>query len=309
MSVSGSVYGVIELVGTSDTSWERAAVAAVEQAARSLRDLRVAEIAKLDLRLGDGGAIVYRARLKISFRYEDDPLAPSVAVIPARRRTVSGGGQVAQWRPGGRLYGAARVVARSLYGTLWQATVEGSHHIPGRGPAIVAANHLSFFDSIVLAVTLPRGVGFVGKAEYLDSWKTRRLLPALGMIPVDRNRGHQAMGALEAAAKILDAGGLFVIYPEGTRSRDGKLHAGHRGVGHLALATGAPIIPTGIVGTDVVQPPGSRFPRPFRPVAVRFGEPIDPANFEGVKHHRRRRITEEVMRSIQALSGQERARN
>jgi 1-acyl-sn-glycerol-3-phosphate acyltransferase len=173
------------------------------------------------------------------------------------------------------------------------------------GPAIIAANHISFFDSIVLAAAVRRRIGFVGKAEYLDSWKTRRLLPALGMIPMERGGRRQAFRALDAAAKVIESGDLFAIYPEGSRSRDGKLHPGHRGVGHLAVATGAPVIPTGIAGTDRVQPPGVRVPRPFRRVIVRFGAPIDPARFDGNRHDRRRHITDEVMIAIHTLSGQE----
>ena len=302
------MYSVVELVGTSDESWEGAAAVAVERAARSLRDLRIAEVVDLDLRIGDDGALTYRTRLKISFRYDDDLLDPARGERAAGRRRVPAAPPASEWRPGGRFYGTAKVVAGSLYRTLWTAKVEGTEHIPGEGPAIIAANHISFFDSIALALTLPRQLGFVGKSEYLDSWKTRRLLPALGMIPIDRGSGRQALDALDAAAKILNGGGLFAIYPEGTRSRDGKLHAGHRGVGQLALLTGAPIIPTGIVGTDRVQPPGSSWPRPFSPIQVRFGPPIDPAAYQGVGRHRRRRITEEVMVAIQALSGQEYAR-
>jgi 1-acyl-sn-glycerol-3-phosphate acyltransferase len=120
-----------------------------------------------------------------------------------------------------------------------------------------------------------------------------------------RGKRRQSLQALDAAAKVIDAGDLFAIYPEGTRSRDGKLHRGHRGVGHLAITTGAPVIPVGISGTDRVQPVGARVPRPFRRLVVRFGAPIDPATFAGGRHDRRRRITDEVMKAIQRLSGQE----
>ena len=200
-------------------------------------------------------------------------------------------------------------VARSIVGpvvrVLWPTTIEGGRHVAGDGPAIIAANHLSFFDSIALNLAVPRRIGFVGKAEYLDDWKTRRLLPALGMIPLPRGKRRQAMGALDAAAKVIESGDFFAIYPEGTRSRDGKLHRGHRGVGHLAVATGAPVIPAGISGTERVQPAGARVPRPFRRIVIRFGSPIDPARFAGGRHEQRRRITDEVMSAIQSLSGQE----
>jgi 1-acyl-sn-glycerol-3-phosphate acyltransferase len=112
------------------------------------------------------------------------------------------------------------------------------------------------------------------------------------------------MVALKLAAAILRTGKMFAIYPEGTRSRDGKLHAGHTGAAYLSVATGAPIVPTGIVGTDRVQPPGTRVPRPFRPVVVRFGPAIDPTAYTGGHRHCRRLITDDVMTAIHSLSGQ-----
>jgi len=182
--------------------------------------------------------------------------------------------------------------------------VEGGERLPQRGPAILAANHISFFDSVVMVMTARRTLNFVGKVEYLDSWKTRRLLPALGMIPVDRSDGRHALAALKIAAGVLRAGGLFAIYPEGTRSQDGNLHAGHTGAAHLSLATGVPIVPTGITGTDRVQPLGTRVPRPFRRITIRFGNPIDPTLYTGSPRLRRRLITNDLMAAIQSLSGQ-----
>ncbi len=154
-------------------------------------------------------------------------------------------------------YALARLIVTPLYRMLWRVRVEGGERLPRRGPAILAANHVSFFDSVVLIMTVRRTLSFVGKVEYLDSWKTRRLLPALGMIPVDRSDGRRAMAALKIAAGVLRAGSLFAIYPEGTRSPDGDLHAGHTGAAYLSMATGVPIVPTGIVGTDRIQPPGA----------------------------------------------------
>jgi 1-acyl-sn-glycerol-3-phosphate acyltransferase len=197
----------------------------------------------------------------------------------------------------------ARLIATPLYRMLWRVRVEDGERLPCRGAAIVAANHVSFFDSVVLVMTVRRTLSFVGKVEYLDRWTTRRLLPALGMIPVDRSDGRRAIAALKLAAGVLHAGSMFAIYPEGTRSADGALHAGHTGVAYLSMATGAPIVPVGIVGTNRVQPPGTRIPRPFRPVTVRFGRPIDPAVYAGSRRQRRRLITNDVMTSIQSLSG------
>jgi 1-acyl-sn-glycerol-3-phosphate acyltransferase len=208
----------------------------------------------------------------------------------------------ARFGPG---YALARMILTPLYRVLWSVHVEGGEHLPRRGPAILAANHVSFFDSVVLIMSARRTLSFVGKAEYLDSWKTRRLLPALGMIPVDRSDGRRALVALKIAARLLRAGKLFAIYPEGTRSLDGDLHAGHTGAAYLSMATGASIVPTGIVGTARIQPPGTRVPRPFRPVTVRFGAPIDPTTYSGSRRHRRRLITDDVMTAIQSLSGQD----
>ena len=195
-------------------------------------------------------------------------------------------------------------VGAPLCRRLFRLRVEGDEHLPPAGAAIIAANHLSFFDSVVLALAVPRPLSFVGKAEYLNSWKTRKLFPALGMIPVERGSPRQAYAALQVAAEVLDADELFAVYPEGTRSKDGSLHDGHNGVGHLSVTTGASIIPTGIVGTDRIQPRGARLPRPFRSAIVRFGSPIDPGGYNGSRRIRRRRITRDVMTAISELSGQ-----
>ena len=137
------------------------------------------------------------------------------------------------------LFGVAGPVCRRLF----RLRVEGGEHLPAAGAAIIAANHLSFFDSVVLALAVPRRLSFVGKAEYLDSWKTRRLFPALGMIPVERGSPRRAYGALQVAAGVLEADELFAVYPEGTRSPDGSLRDGRNGVGHLSVTTGAAVIP------------------------------------------------------------------
>ena len=179
--------------------------------------------------------------------------------------------------PGALLVAFGGPIVRRLF----PVRVEGNEHLPDSGPAIIAANHLSFFDHVALVLSVGRRLSFVGKSDYLDSWKTRFVLPALGMIPVDRENPRRALGALDRAADVLRADGLFAIYPEGTRSRDGSLHAGHTGVGHLSAATGVSIVPTGIVGTNRIQPPGARFPRPFRRAVIRFGTPIDPVQLPG----------------------------
>ena len=191
---------------------------------------------------------------------------------------------------------------------LWlRVALEGAEAVPASGPVILAPNHLSFLDSMVLMYELPRQVTFLGKAEYLSHPVTRRLFPAAGMIPVDRS-GRGVAASLRAAAKRLEAGGIVGVFPEGTRSRDGLLHDGHLGVAHLALHTGAPIVPVGIIGTDQVQPPARRLPRLRGDVRVRFGAPIDLGRWAGRGRSAgvKREITDELMDAIAALSGQAR---
>lgn len=192
--------------------------------------------------------------------------------------------------------------------------VEGAEHIPPTGPVIIASNHLSFLDSMVIPLAAGRKVGFLGKAEYvqgsgLTGWAKRVWFAEFGgMIPVDRSDARAAALSLEVAEEHLAAGGAFGIYPEGTRSRDGRLHKGRTGVGRLALATGAPVIPCALTGTDTAQPAGHRGIRPRR-VTVSFAPPVDVASLEEqyVKGRLLRAVTDEVMDAIAERSGQERS--
>jgi 1-acyl-sn-glycerol-3-phosphate acyltransferase len=205
----------------------------------------------------------------------------------------------------GWLAAPLRRVGRPLIHRLYDATVEGSEHIPTDGPAIISPNHLSFFDTPLVMLTAPRRVLFLGKAEYMDSWKTKHFFPAVGMVPIRRQEARSSMAALDTAAALLDDGELVGIYPEGTRSRDGMLHKGHTGVAHLALATGAPIIPVGLVGTAEVQPVGRALPRRSGSLAIRYGEPIDPERYlAGRKRRRRQQMTDDVMASIATMTPQ-----
>jgi 1-acyl-sn-glycerol-3-phosphate acyltransferase len=181
--------------------------------------------------------------------------------------------------------------------------------VPTDGPAIISPNHRSFFDSPLVMTMSPRPVIFLGKAEYMDSRKTKYLFPAVGMVPIKRDAKKASMAALETAADLLRDGQLVGIYPEGTRSRDGYLHRGHSGVAHLAAMTGAPIIPVGITGTDRVQPIGTAVPRPFKGrVRVRFGEAILPANYRyGGSRKRRQQMLDDVMASIASMTNQPRS--
>ena len=207
----------------------------------------------------------------------------------------------------GRLYPAARAVMKPLFTRLWKLRVEGLEHVPTTGGAIFCPNHTSVIDSFFLPVVLPRQIKFVGKAEYMDSWKTKHLFPALGMIPIDRSGGSAAERALNTAARVLEEGGFFGIYPEGTRARDGKLHRGHTGPARLALRTGCPIVPVGMIGTRDVQPPDAKVPKPFKPVVVKFGRPIDASRYADRADDRLvlRQIIDEVMYEIRGLTGQD----
>lgn len=197
------------------------------------------------------------------------------------------------------------VINRSLH-ALWNLQVTGAVHVPLHGPAILCANHLSFCDSVFLPASLPRRTWAIGKGEYLDDWKTKHLFPAMGMISVDRSGGDAAQKALDAAARVLDAGKLFMIYPEGTRSRDQKLHKGRTGAARLAQRTGAPIIPVGIVGTLDVQPVGSVALRPFKDVTVSFAKPIHASAFGDPNDPRlARKMIDAVMFEIAEMTGQQ----
>ena len=199
---------------------------------------------------------------------------------------------------GDRFYRVMRTLLGAVYRALIPIKVTGVEHLPPHGPVILAANHISFFDTVVLMFSVPRRTYFVGKAEYMDSWTTKKLFPPFGLIPIERATARQAMAALGVAASALEKGHVLGIYPEGTRSRDGLLHRGHSGVAQLALMTGAHVVPVGLVGTDRIQPIGARVPRPFRRGEIRFGPAIDPASYGGSSRRRRQLMTGDVMEAI-----------
>lgn len=183
--------------------------------------------------------------------------------------------------------------------------VEGRENVPVEGPAIIASNHLSFIDSPLLMTEFERSVTFLGKAEYMAHRVTRHAFPRVGMIPVDRT-GRGIAKSLGLAQRILDGGGLVGIFPEGSRSRDGNLHKGHLGAAHLALKTGAPIIPVGIIGTDAALPVGRRVPARDVRILIRVGAPIGLGEFFGQRPTAatKQALTDEVMAEIAELSGQ-----
>ena len=207
----------------------------------------------------------------------------------------------------GRAQVRARRIIKPLLDRFWKVTIEGVENIPAEGPAILCPNHISFFDSVFTMVYAGRQISFVGKSEYMDSWKTKHLFPALGMIPIDRAGGSKSEGALLAAEQVLRRGELFGIYPEGTRSRDGMLYKGHTGAARLALKVGCPIIPVGLIGTREIQPPDKVMPKLGLECTVRFGRPLSPERYleRGDDHMVLREMTDELMFEIRELTGQE----
>jgi 1-acyl-sn-glycerol-3-phosphate acyltransferase len=205
------------------------------------------------------------------------------------------------------LYWVIKVVLTPVLRVCYRVRVEGRSHVPKHGPVILAANHRSFMDSIFLPLVIRRRVTFVAKAEYFDSKKTAWFFRGVGQIPIRREGGSASERALASASEVLETDGVFGIYPEGTRTRDGYLHRGHTGVARLALRTGAPIVPVGMIGTDEVQATDAKLPRFFRKITIRFGQPVPLAHYVDRQDERivLRQITDEVMFEIQQLSGYE----
>jgi 1-acyl-sn-glycerol-3-phosphate acyltransferase len=208
-------------------------------------------------------------------------------------------------------YQLSRMIAGPFLHTIWRPRVTGAEHVPASGGAILAANHLSVVDSVFLPLVLDRPVTFSAKAEYFTaSGPAARLwaayLKATNQLQMDRDGPRAAQDTLEAALALLLEGNLFGIYPEGTRSPDGRMYRGRPGVGWLALKSGLPVIPVGIHGTRRVLPPGHVLPHPGR-ILVRIGAPLSfpPEVLGGPPGKARQQITEQVMRAIRDLSGQE----
>ncbi len=194
---------------------------------------------------------------------------------------------------------------------IYRPKVTGLENVPKSGPVILASNHLSYSDWLFMPLALPRRVTFVAKAEYFTSpgikgWFKKMFFTGAGQVPIDRESGSTAEGALVSAKRLLDDGEMFGIYPEGTRSHDGRLYRGHTGVARLALETGVTVIPVGIIGTDKVAPPGKILGKVVRP-EVHFGTPLDFSRYDGMVGDRYilRSITDEIVYEIMKLSRQE----
>jgi 1-acyl-sn-glycerol-3-phosphate acyltransferase len=207
----------------------------------------------------------------------------------------------------GKAQERVRRVARPVANRLWTFELEGFDRLPAEGPAILCPNHVSFLDSAFLMLEVPRNISFVGKAEYMDSWKTKYLFPWMGMIPIDRAGGDKSQAALETAEAVLRRGELFGIFPEGTRSRDGMLHKGRTGAARLALKVGCPIFPVGITGTREIQPPDAKVPKLRGTCAIKIGRPINVERYShrADDHMVLRQITDELMYEIRELTGQD----
>ena len=211
------------------------------------------------------------------------------------------------------IYGAMKFSIGGSLKLAFRPWVEGIENIPAEGPAILASNHLSFSDSFFLPAVLDRKVTFIAKAEYFTSPGVKGKLTAaffkgVGQLPVDRSGGRGAgEAAIKSGIEVLERGELFGIYPEGTRSPDGRLYRGKPGgLARVALATGAPVIPVAMIDTEKVQPPGKVVPKMIRP-GIRIGKPLDFARYQGMEGDRfiLRSVTDEVMYEIMKLSGQE----
>jgi 1-acyl-sn-glycerol-3-phosphate acyltransferase len=205
-------------------------------------------------------------------------------------------------------YGILRAFLTPFLMILFRPKVKGLRNVPGSGPVIIASNHLSFSDSIFMPLVVPRKVTFLAKSEYFTSPGPKGLLKkltfiALGQVPVDRSGGRRSEAALIAGLKVLAEGKCLGIYPEGTRSPDGRLYKGRSGIARLAIDSGAPVIPVAMFNTEKIQPTGTVVPKVMR-VEMIFGEPM---YFEGDSTDllHLRDVTDKIMSAIQAMSGQE----
>lgn len=208
-------------------------------------------------------------------------------------------------------YKVLKTMGSPVLKRVYKPWVRGKENIPAEGPAILASNHNAVWDSVFLPMLIDREVVFMGKADYFSGkgakgWATKNFMRAVGTIPVDRTGGKAAMAALQAGLDRLNSGELFGIYPEGTRSPDGRLYRGKTGVARLALESGAPVIPVAMIGTHAAQPIGQKVPSRTN-IGVIIGEPLDFSRYRPLAKDRYvlRAITDEIMYNLMLLSGQE----
>ncbi|MFE5259816.1 lysophospholipid acyltransferase family protein [Streptomyces coelicoflavus] len=203
------------------------------------------------------------------------------------------------------------VLLGPLLRVVFRPRIEGLDHVPGSGAAIVAGNHLSFSDHFLMPAVLRRRITFLAKAEYFTGPGVKGRLTAFffrsaGQIPVDRSGKEAGQAAIREGLGVLGRGELLGIYPEGTRSHDGRLYKGKVGVAVMALRAGVPVVPCAMIGTFEAQPPGRKIPK-LHPVVIRFGEPLDFSRYAGMEGEKAvlRAVTDEIVYAILSLSGQE----
>ena len=208
-------------------------------------------------------------------------------------------------------YWVVKAILTPVLRVCFRPWVEGGAHVPAAGGAILASNHLSFSDSIFLPLVVPRKVTFLAKMDYftgkgVKGKLTKGFFAGVGQVPIDRSGGAASEAALRTAQRILDDGHLLGLYPEGTRSPDGRLYRGKTGIARMALQTGVPVLPVAMINTDVVQPTGKIVPNLGR-VGIRIGRPLDFSRYAGMEDDRfvLRSITDEIMYELMLLSGQE----
>ncbi len=203
------------------------------------------------------------------------------------------------------------VLLGPLLRLLYRPKVEGLQYIPEHGPAILASNHLSFSDSFFLPLVCPRRITFLAKADYFNGrgikgFFTRMFFTGVGQVPIDRSGGSASDDAIATGMRILGEGKLLGIYPEGTRSPDGRLYRGKTGVARMALEAGVPVIPVAMIDTDRIQPIGSKIPKIMR-VGIKIGKPLDFSRYAGMENDRfvLRSMADEIMYELMDLTGQE----
>lgn len=208
-------------------------------------------------------------------------------------------------------YGLSKMVGGPFLHLAFRPWVEGKQHVPDTGAAILASNHLSIMDSVFLPLVIERDVVFVAKQEYFTGTRpidrlTARFMSSSGTVPVNRGNNRAAQEALDASLGVLETGGLFGIYPEGTRSPDGRLYRGRTGVAWLALTANVPVVPVAMINTERALPPGRTVPRPVK-VGIRFGPPMTFEEYKGQAGQARARrvVTDQIVAAIGALSEQE----
>ncbi len=209
------------------------------------------------------------------------------------------------------LYWILKLLLTPILRVVFRIDVQGLENIPDRGAAILAPNHTAFCDSVFLPAIVPRRMVYLAKKEYftgrgLKGWLMRTFMGAIGMVPIDRTSGSAARAAMVTGVRILGEGKLLGIYPEGTRSPDGRLYRGKTGVARMALEARVPVIPVVMIGTDQVQPAGRKWPR-IHQIQIRIGTPLDFSRYDGMAGDRfiERSMTDEIMYELMMLAGRE----